>query len=193
MTNESYRRYEKNRRFVETGVFLALFWGLGYAFLYIPNVEFILFIAFLSGLILGWRRGIFVALAGELVFSVVNPMGSGLAYPPLLISQLLGFFMVASLGYSLRGLIKNIREDKKILMTVFGSAGLILTFLYDTVTSLAFPLASGFSGTQIWVTYLSGLPFYFIHIISNTLIFAILGPVLIHVINKKYPHYLTKS
>ncbi len=174
MMNESYRQYEKNRRLVETGVFLALFWGLGYAFLYVPNVEFILFIAFLAGLLLGWVRGIFVALAGELVFSIANPMGSGLAYPPLLITQLLGFGLVATGGYFLRGLVKMIRNDKKFLMLIFGSSGLILTFIYDTITSLAFPLASGFSGAQIWVVYLSGLPFYFIHILFNTKIFNIL-------------------
>ncbi|RKY49493.1 MAG: hypothetical protein DRP86_05175 [Candidatus Neomarinimicrobiota bacterium] len=189
MTN-NYAHFERNRRFVETGVFLALFWGLAYAFLYVPNVEFILFIAFLSGFLLGWIRGVFVALLGELVFSVANPMGSGLAYPPMLMAQLLGFGIVASAGFGLRPVVRNIRTEKKMLIFLFGAAGLVLTFVYDSLTSLAFPLASGFTGPQIWVTYLSGLPFYAIHILSNTLIFAILGPILIQIVTKKYTHYL---
>ncbi len=187
----NYGHYERNRRVVETGVFLALFWGLGYTFLYVPNVEFILFIAFLSGLLLGWVRGVFVALVGELVFSVANPMGSGLAYPPMLIAQLIGFLVMASAGFGLRHVVWKIQHEKKLLITLFGATGLIMTFLYDSLTSLAFPLASGFSGVQIWGAYLSGLPFYAIHIVSNTLIFAILGPILIKMLQKKYPHYLS--
>ena len=188
--NDTYHLYEKNRRLVETGVFLALFWALGYAFLYVPNIEFIIFVAFLSGLILGWKRGIFVALCGELVFSVANPMGSGLSYPPLLIAQLLGFLLISTSGYLLRKPIRLIRNERKILIAFFGTAGFILTFIYDSITALAFPLASGFSGTQIWAVFIAGIPFYLVHITSNTLIFSILGPVVIHTIYKKYPHYL---
>lgn len=190
MTN-NYTHFEQNRRFVEMGVFLALFWGLGYAFLYVPNVEFILFIAFLSGLLLGLIRGVFVAFLGELVFSIANPMGSGLAYPPMLIAQLLGFVIVASAGFVLRLVVRNMHAEKKMLIILFGAAGLVLTLVYDSLTSLAFPLASGFSGAQIWGAYLSGIPFYAIHIMSNTLIFAILGPVLIKMLQKKHPHYLS--
>jgi len=188
--NESYQLYEKNRKFVETGVFLALFWALGYAFLYIPNVEFITFVAFLSGLMLGWKRGVIVALTGELVFSVANPMGSGLSYPPLLIAQLLGFLLISSSGYMLRQPVRLIRHERRILTALFGASGFILSLIYDSLTTLAFPLASGFSGAQIWAVYIAGIPFYLIHIASNTLIFSILGPVIIHTINSKYPHYL---
>lgn len=187
---DSYYLYEKNRKLVETGVFLALFWALGYAFLYIPNIEFIIFIAFLSGLILGWKRGVFVALTGELVFSVANPMGSGLSYPPLLVAQLLGFLLISTTGYILRQPVRLICNEKRMLIAFFGTAGFILSFIYDSLTTLAFPLTSGFSGAQIWAAYIAGIPFYLIHIASNTLIFSILGPVIIHTINKKYPHYL---
>lgn len=188
-----YAHFEQNRTSVETGVFLALFWGLGYAFLYVPNVEFILFVAFLSGVFLGWTRGLFVALVGEGVFSIANPMGSGLAYPPMLIAQLLSFGIIASVGYGFRPILRKNKNKKKSLIVIMGLTGFLLTFLYDSLTSLAFPLASGFKGAQIWAVYLSGLPFYGIHILSNTLIFSLLGSFLIQFVDKKYPHYLREE
>lgn len=188
--NDSYRLYEKNRNVVETGVFLALFWAIGYAFLYIPNIEFVTFVAFLSGLILGWKRGAFVALTGEFVFSVANPLGSGLSYPPLLLAQLLGFLFISTAGYLCRNPVRLIHNEQRILIAFFGAAGFFLSFIYDSLTTLAFPLASGFSLAQVWAVYIAGIPFYLIHIASNTLIFSVLGPVIIHTVYKKYPHYL---
>ncbi|MCK4530307.1 MAG: hypothetical protein KAU44_03950, partial [Candidatus Marinimicrobia bacterium] len=75
---------KKNRKIAETGIFLALFLGLAYAFAYIPNLEYITVITFLSGLLLGWKRGLFVAIIGEAIFSIANPFGSSLAFPMLL-------------------------------------------------------------------------------------------------------------
>ena len=67
--NRTNQLLVKNRKIAETGIFLALFLGLAYAFSYIPNLEFASAIAFLAGLLLGWKRGLFVALIGEGIIS----------------------------------------------------------------------------------------------------------------------------
>ena len=80
-------------------------------------------------------------------------------------------------------------NKKRILMIVLGTMGFMISFLYDSMTSLAFPLASGFNSEQIIAGYLAGLPFYIFHMISNALIFAfILGPTLVHIF-EYFPDY----
>jgi len=109
-TNDTKHILNKNRRIAETGIFLALFLGLAYAFAYVPNLEYITAMAFLSGLMLGWKRGLFIALVGEAVFSIANPFGSSLAFPSLLAAQLISFSCIALTGASFRGFLPKLLE-----------------------------------------------------------------------------------
>lgn len=185
---------KKNRRIAETGIFLALFLGLGYAFSYIPNLEFITMIAFLSGLLLGWKRGLFVALIGEAVFAIANPFGSSLAFPSLLVAQLLAFGIFALVGSSYRLFILSLAKRSQGLMAVFFAiTGLLLTILYNVLTTLAYALTSGFDMQQTLASLITGIPFYLIHMIANTISFSVILTYIIKYVLKNYPHYLEQK
>ena len=185
---------KKNRKIAETGIFLALFLGLAYAFAYIPNLEYITAIAFLSGLLLGWKRGLFVAVIGEAIFSIANPFGSSLAFPMLLIAQLVSFTLIALTGASYRRIIPRIIENKPGLSAfLFGLAGLLLTFGYNVITTIFYAVPSGFTLEQTLASIVSGIPFYLINMIANTISFAVIITLILRYVSKNYPHYLEKN
>ncbi len=185
---------KKNRKIAETGIFLALFLGLAYAFAYIPNLEYITVITFLSGLLLGWKRGLFVAIIGEAIFSIANPFGSSLAFPMLLMAQLISFALIAITGASYRSFIPQVIEKKPWLAVFFfGLAGFLLTVSYNVITTIFFTIPSGFTFEQTIASIVSGIPFYLINMIANTISFAVILPIVLRYVNKNYPHYLEKN
>ncbi|MDA3871574.1 MAG: hypothetical protein PF551_04390 [Candidatus Marinimicrobia bacterium] len=187
--NKIFEVFKRNKKISEVGIFLALFWGLGFAFLYIPNIEFITLITFLSGLLFGLKRGLLVAIVGEIVFSTLNPFGSGLAFPPLLLAQVVGFAFIAIIGFVFRSFIQFFTDNKITFSIVFGATGLLLTIVYDSLTTLAFPISSGFDLKQIIATYIAGIPFNLIHIVANTLIFFIILPKILEYVIQHLPEY----
>ncbi len=70
-------------RLVKAAIFAATAAGLGFALVFVPNVELITIVIFLSGLTLGPMWGGLVGITSEAVYSGMNPLGSGLAFPPL--------------------------------------------------------------------------------------------------------------
>ncbi len=185
----SSRILAENSRIADTGILLALFLALGFLFLYIPNVEFITLIAWLSGLLLGVGRGLFVALLGETLFSVMNPLGSSLVFLPLFAAQLLGFALIALSGAAGRIWVPKLLERKLLLALFAGFNGLLLTLLYDLLTTLAFPLASGFTNEQIMAAIIAGIPFVAIHIAVNTAVFSLIVPPLLIQIARFFPRF----
>jgi len=191
--NRTHQLLIKNRKIAETGIFLALFLGLAYAFSYIPNLEFASAIAFISGLLLGWKRGLFVAIIGESIFSIANPFGSSLAFPTLLLAQLLAFAVIALSGSASRLFVPRLVAEKPLAAgIILGSGGLVLSLFYNVITTVFYALPSGFNMEQTMALIISGIPFYLIHIISNTLIFSLLITLIVHYVNTHYPHYFGK-
>ena len=192
--NQTQKTLNKNRKIAETGIFLALFLGLAYAFCYVPNLEFITMTAFLSGLLLGWKRGIFVALIGEAIFSLANPFGSSLAFPSLLLAQLISFGFFALLGASFRIFTLSIMKRSPSLMAfILGITGLFLTLTYNVITTLSYALTSGFDVSQTVASILSGIPFYLINLIANTISFSMIITFVLKYVINNYPHYLGES
>lgn len=152
-------------------MFTALSVGSGFALLFVPNVELITAVVFVSGVSLGPGWGLTVGVLSELVFSTANPLGSGLVFLPLLASQLVGMGLVGLTGGLLRRgfRTRNWPMPKVILI---GATGAVLTFLFDTFTTLSYPLAMGFEFRQTAAIYVTGMGFTVLHQLSNALIFA---------------------
>lgn len=190
LENPTKKTLNKNRKIAETGIFLALFLGLAYAFAYVPNLEYITAMAFLSGLMLGWKRGLFVALIGEAVFSIANPFGSSLAFPSLLAAQLISFAFIALTGAAYRpslvGIIKNKPGTAAFLL---GLTGLLLTVFYNIMTTIFYAITSGFTFEQTLASIISGIPFYLINMIANMITFSVLITLILRYVMKHYPHY----
>ncbi|MEA1987413.1 MAG: ECF transporter S component [Candidatus Marinimicrobia bacterium] len=189
--NKIFRIYKHNKKISEVGIFLALFWALGYTFAFVPNIEFITLITFLAGLLFGLARGLIVAIIGEIVFTTLNPFGSSLAFPPLLISQIFGFTIFAIIGFSFRSIIQYFPNNKIKFSILLGVVGFLLTLIYDSLTTLAFPIASGFDFKQIIATYIVGIPFSTIHIVANTLIFFMILPKILEYVIEHSPQYFS--
>jgi len=105
------------------------------------------------------------------VFSAANPLGSGLIFLPLLVTQVIGMGLIGFIGGILKRTFqtRNWPSRKVILL---GGIGLILTFIYDTVTTLSYPFAAGFELKQTMVIYGGGMGFTLLHQVSNAIIFS---------------------
>ena len=160
-----------NKR-VRASIFTALAIGLGFSLLMIPNIELITVIVFLSGLTLGIGWGILVGGTAELIFSVLNPFGSGLIFPPLLISQVISMMLIGISGGVLRRVFFKDNYTKRRIVGL-AIVGFLLTFIFDSFTTLSYPFSAGFDMPQTIGIYISGIGFTILHQISNAIIFAI--------------------
>ena len=159
-------------------MFAALMVATGWALAMVPNVELITALAFVSGTTLGPRRGAIIAAGGMFLFSATNPVGSGLAFPLLLGSQIIGLALAGFLG----GLIVSVPIHRFEGMTgrvMLAAAGLFITLIYDGLTSISFPLFSGAGPKEILAVLVSGLAFTITHQVSNAIIFFAIVPRLI--------------
>lgn len=162
-------------KLVRAAMFAALAVGLGYSLMLVPNVELITVIIFLSGLTLGIRWGILVGAVSEFIFSAMNPLGSSLMFPPLIAAQIISMIIVGLAG----GLLRPVFFKKKLSffrIVTIGLTGFLLTFIFDSLTTLSYPIGSGFDWPQIWGIYLSGIGFTIVHQLSNGFIFAVSVP-----------------
>jgi energy-coupling factor transport system substrate-specific component len=159
--------------------FIALGVTLGYAFITIPNVEMVTATIFIAGYMLGVKEGMMIGLLTEFIYSLFNPYGA--AAPPLLAAQVIAMGFTGFLGgfYGNRGL-----QSSKQRYLLFGLAGLLSTLVFAILTTLSFISFTGLSLKKILASLIYGLGFYVTHMISNTIIFIVVVPVLIQMLLK---------
>jgi len=88
------------------------------------------------------------------------------------ISQIIGMAGVGFVGGLLQGVFM-IREYSLHKVITVGIAGFILTFIFDSLTTLSYPVSAGFDFSRTMGFYISGLGFTLLHQIANSFIFAI--------------------
>ena len=160
---------------VKAAIFSALAIGLGYAFLFVPNIEFMTVIIFISGLSLGVKTGMLVGGTSMFIFSAMNPIGSGLGFPPLLIGQVLSMIIIGMIGGLLNRLFDS-NNHLRFRIILAGLCGLGCALLYDIITTIAYPISVGYGFKQTIGYAISGILFTFIHQVSNIIIFSIVIP-----------------
>tara|TARA_X000001036_G_scaffold257667_1_gene239613 strand:+ start:269 stop:793 length:525 start_codon:yes stop_codon:yes gene_type:complete len=166
---------------VRAAIFTSTAIGLGFVFMLIPNLEFISVTVFLAGMTLGFYFGAIVGGTSMLIYSVLNPLGSGLIYFPLLVSQILAMGVIGFLGASVRIFLFNL--SYRMLIPISGILGFLSALWYDGVTTLAYPISAGYNLDEALAYAVSGILFTLMHIFSNTLIFSIVVPGYINRIN----------
>lgn len=181
------KNLDRTKKVAFTGLFIALVLGIGYVFVFIPNVEFVLATIFISGILLGWKTGIVVGTIGEMLFSTLNPFGSGLVFPILLLSQILAGGLVGYTGGLVRKTILYSNSYRKAALTS-ATAGFLLTFTYDLLTNLSYPLTAGFDMRGIIATTIAGLGFSLIHIVTNTFVFVLFVPYISRLLYRALLH-----
>ena len=155
--------------------FVAVGVVLGYVLMAVPNVELITTTCFAAGYCLGPVGGILVGALTEFLFAGFHPTGS--SFGLLLIAQILGMLFVGFAGGKLAKYLEN--PQKAAARRILFLAGFLLTFIFDILTNLAFPVQAGFSLYQTLVTLIAGIGFSVVHIICNALIFSIVLPPLL--------------
>ncbi len=159
---------------VLAGLLIGLSVAVGYAFVYIPNIELFTAAVFVSGFLLGPAYGIVVGVLSRLIFSLLNPMG--MSSLPLLLAQLFSMLLVGWAG----GVFRRVRCTGVSCYFLCAIIGFLLTLIYNTVTTLSFLIVSiGFDTQKILSTFAVGGLFTGVHVIGNTVIFAVLVPLIL--------------
>ncbi len=148
----------------------------GLALAGIPNVELVTATIFVAGNILGSSAGALTGALTELIFAGFHPMGSSMGI--LLLSQVVGMSLAGAIGGISAPVI--IRLSGGVRMVAVAVLGFAVTLMYDLLTNLAYPLAAGFSFSQIAPYLIAGVPFAIIHCMSNMIVFAVLVTPLLH-------------
>ena len=163
----------------QMGFFVALGLSLGFLLLYIPNVEMITAIVFISGYLMGMKEGIIVGFLTETLYSLFNPLCA--AAPPLLAAQVISMCFTGYLGGILGSRIQSINKFNYIHL---GLAGFLSTAVCAILTTLSFLLLIGLSFRELIGSFIYGLGFYAMHLFSNTLIFITIVPLLLNVASR---------
>ncbi len=155
--------------------FIAVAVVLGYLLVAVPNVELVTATCFAAGYSLGIVAGAVVGAMAEFLFAGFHPMGSSVGL--LLLAQMCGMALVGFAG----GQIAKFLPDPQTFAArrILFVAGALLTFLFDLLTNLAFPLQAGFSSQQTLAMLVAGTGFSILHIGSNSLLFSIVLPSLL--------------
>ncbi len=150
---------------------------VGYLFLALPNLELFTTAVFISGFLVGARRGALVGATAAMLFSLFNPYGA--PAPTLLAAQVMSMALTGAGGGAIqRSGWLTLRPWLRMLL--FAATGLLLTLVYDILTTLSFAvLMAGGDMNKLWATFIAGMGFYGVHLAGNTLIFAVLAPALL--------------
>jgi len=161
------------RRLVVTAIFIALALGLKFALIILPNVEPLTVTFFLAGYMLGPLSGLITGGIGEFLYSFFNPYGA--ASPPLLMAQVLCMSLSGLAG----GWVRRLSSKRTPPAWLWGVIGFFLTLIFDLATTVSevFIVKLGLAGFLSRLAF--GSYFYAIHLSTNTVLFAVLLPVLI--------------
>ncbi len=145
----------------------------------IPSAEPITFFAILSGWLFGKKKGFLTGASAGYLSNFFMFGGQG----PWTIFQMLAWGTAGFLG----GFIKNIKPKKSYF--VYWLKAIIPVFLIAIVSTLIFEIIMNISWVlffpySIFALFLSGLPFLFIHLISN-IIFSLFLPFARKIIYEK--------
>ena len=168
---------------VRASIFCAMAIAMGYSLMMVPNIELITVTIFLSGVTLNLKWGAMVGLVAMAIYSGLNPLGSGLSFPPLFFAQIIGMSLCGIIG----GILKPFFFVKKfsfLKLFLLGLAGFLVTFLYDVLTLVSYPLFSGLGFPGIIASLIKGLGFTLLHEISNIFIFLITVPRVVQFLKK---------
>ena len=161
------------------GTFTALGVSLGYALLPIPNIELITATCFIAGYLLGITEGVTVGILTETLYSLLNP--HGMAAPPLFIAQVISMGFAGFIG----GLLGMCKQKSGLIFYIkLGMSGLILTSIFAVLTTFGFVLLLGFTFEKLIASFIFGLKFYVIHILTNILFFLTLVPAILKTATK---------
>lgn len=158
------------RRVAAIGIFAALAYAGSFVLFALPNVTLSILIVFYAGFYLESLAGMAVGIIAALIISLFNPYG--LAPPPVLVAQVLGYALVGLLGSWSRRLVDAASKAVRYVWLVL--MGIVSALVYMTPVSVADAYLFG----PFWERLALSAPFVLVTVGSNVLFFVILFPVL---------------
>jgi hypothetical protein len=174
----------QTRELVHIALLVALCAAVGYVMSGVPNVELISAAIFTSGTLQGVRRGAVIGAMAELIYAGFNPYG--VSPLPLYAAQVAGMGLIGAAGGAVSPLFA--RQPRPLQVLLAGTAGLVLTLLYDVLTNSAIYLGARESST--WMAVVVGglsFPFPLAHVIGNTVGFALVTPAVRSALLRRSP------
>ena len=168
---------------VRAAIFCAMAIAVGYSLMMVPNIELITVTIFLSGLTLNALWGALVGFVAMGIYSGLNPLGSGLGFPPLFLAQLISMSLCGVIGGFLKPFFITNRYNISRLV-LLGLSGFVVTLIYDVLTLISYPIFSGLGVVGVYAALVKGLGFTLLHQLSNAIIFIITVPRVVKFLTK---------
>ncbi len=168
---------------VRAAIFCAMAIAVGYSLMMVPNIELITVTIFLSGLTLNALWGALVGFVAMGIYSGLNPLGSGMSFPPLFFAQLVSMSLCGVIGGFLKPFFVTNRYKISHLV-LLGLSGFVVTLIYDVLTLISYPIFSGLGVVGVYAALVKGLGFTLLHQLSNVFIFIITVPRVVKFLTK---------
>jgi len=162
-----------------TAIFVALAAALGFLLLSVPNVELVTFTVFAAGVALGRWRGALVGALAMAIYSGANPYGSGLGVPTMFAAQVATSAFSGLMGGVTAPLWRDRPVGMRALPFIAGGTGLALTTVYQAGVIVGLAVMSPEFRTGALAVLLSNAFFTGVHLVSNTIVFAVLAPTVL--------------
>ncbi|MBE0525939.1 hypothetical protein E4H12_00365 [Candidatus Thorarchaeota archaeon] len=161
-----------SRRVSIVGIMTALALVGNYALVAVPNLELGSTILFVTAYIFGGQMAIWSTLIMSVLFGVINPWGGFI--PQIWISQVIGWFYIVTIGSIMgrQGSSGNQLEPRKWELAITGA---FVTFIFEQITNFGYSITFG---VPFVLAVTAAIPFTIVHIISNTVIFSQVVPIL---------------
>ena len=169
---EPYTYQKVSIKVTLTAIFTALAIGASYILAPLINIEVMSVILFIAGFLYGKYIGVVVGLTSSLIYYGWNPFG----VPPL------PLYLVCVGCMTFIGLIGGISkpnpnqvrklEINRLNVAKIALIGFLYTLLFDLTTNIVYGWVY-YSG-NILLAFITGFPFMIIHLVCNTIMFALL-------------------
>jgi len=156
-------------------------------------VEFMTVMIFVSGFCFGWVVGVSVGFVAVIIYMLIpypfaHPAAWLFTISPVL---LLVMGLLGALYGIVGGFFGKLRNPARIdikFVAELSFLGFVLTFIYDIFSSIGFYLAYPVYPSVWEAIYLTFIPLYYpyppiIHTVTNTIVFAVVAPAIIHAIH----------
>jgi Ni,Fe-hydrogenase I cytochrome b subunit len=172
MTHETQKGMSSSRWVSILAIMTALALVGNYVLVAVPNVELGSTVLFVTAYIFGAHMAVWSTLIMSLLFGVINPWGGFI--PQIWVSQIIGWFYIITIGSIMGKQGKNNRrvEPRKWELAITGA---FVTFIFEQITNLGYSITFG---VPFYLAATAAIPFSAIHIVSNTLIFSQVVPML---------------
>ena len=164
-------------RYVLTALFAAVGAAGGYLLMAIPNVEVVTLLMFAAGYALGLVHGLVAAVVTAILYFGLNPQGG--MFPPMLAAQTAGLCAAPLAGFLFRKLDHRLFKSEITRVFALAVTAVVITIWYDLLTNIAFPIFTGMGINALVGFLIAGIPFSILHVVSNVVIFSVVGRPLI--------------